>query len=822
MENKKIHIDNLYREKQEQFTELPPAAWADMEKKLDKSSPNGGFSQWYWYGLVIVFVGILTYYGVTKYAGGVTDNNTPTAGPSVPQKIKTPDGAQYQQTHDSAAASKLAASEENSTFNQNSKDDYSANGTAVVRHSRRRSHNGTAKTGVATNTRSARIAKNRRSQKASSSQDIVTAPGSDSSIQSNSSVALANNVASKNFKAGRVNKSKKSISSAPAVTDPVGASDVGSKSSSSETGETQATKNNRKKKKQAETDALTAGTKQGTPGTAQSGPGNKPQSKAIGVQQGSTEQVVVSGSNTQKQSSKAKRSKNYDSQTASSDKGAKVDATNTALKSTGAKAASAKTGEQLISSEPAVPSTARKETPENTEVVEKQATQNSSSDKSSTATSQETPGSKPASQQKGEQPSASEPAAVVAANKNEQVEEGKEQQRKSAANSDPTAGAQKKKPGTAQKNAQVGPATIASNDQAGVPEPAAPSVANNKKAEPIKNNAVPQASTIKPKSRSSAKASNTQPVAEPWEEKKRDYLKVKPDGPDDESETAGSPGGATGGSGRVSSLIDEMDKQKIRNKSKFEFGVKAGYEFGWQDMPINKFVAGGLFQYYLSNRFTIGIEPAIKSGSLSSINTPANQAYYSPTGTTSTWVYRDSFNTPGTITPPSWTKYYTHNYDSITVSYQSSNKVLEFEVPLVLGYHTPDGFGLSAGLNFIKGKTVAITMQKQTFANFQQMDSSMRFPGNIDTATQFVDTSNFFHHSAALYSPNSGADIQSPSVNPMRVGVLVGFNYSRKNWLVELVLHQNISSLGEIQNAQIRKSYSQPYVRLMFGLKIGK
>jgi hypothetical protein len=57
MKESKVHIDDLFRQKEQPFVSLPPAAWDDMKLRLEKDQPKRGYLyRWMWYALSLLLV----------------------------------------------------------------------------------------------------------------------------------------------------------------------------------------------------------------------------------------------------------------------------------------------------------------------------------------------------------------------------------------------------------------------------------------------------------------------------------------------------------------------------------------------------------------------------------------------------------------------------------------------------------------------------------------------------------------------------------------------------------------------------------------------
>ncbi len=58
-----MHIDDLFRSKEQPFVALPAAAWEDMKLRLDQNQPKNGFlNRWIWYVLLLLLVLGISFY----------------------------------------------------------------------------------------------------------------------------------------------------------------------------------------------------------------------------------------------------------------------------------------------------------------------------------------------------------------------------------------------------------------------------------------------------------------------------------------------------------------------------------------------------------------------------------------------------------------------------------------------------------------------------------------------------------------------------------------------------------------------------------------
>jgi hypothetical protein len=243
--------------------------------------------------------------------------------------------------------------------------------------------------------------------------------------------------------------------------------------------------------------------------------------------------------------------------------------------------------------------------------------------------------------------------------------------------------------------------------------------------------------------------------------------------------------------------------------SSWEFGVKAGYEMGFQSLKVNKFTAGPYAAYGLSPRVSVAIQPTIKSGKLNSQVLSKEQAYVNTNGITTDTIliFMGGFVQQAYV--------FQQTYDSMVVSYKMGGSVLEAEIPITLRYKLSDHFTLSGGFTLSFGKVLQITESKDVHQELRLVDT---FISN-SPAQPPPDTSQVFFHTSPPFSSFNNSAFQNPQSNPMRLGFLAGICYSQRRFLVELSLQQNISRLNNVPNADIRSIYTQPYIKILAGYR---
>lgn len=262
-----------------------------------------------------------------------------------------------------------------------------------------------------------------------------------------------------------------------------------------------------------------------------------------------------------------------------------------------------------------------------------------------------------------------------------------------------------------------------------------------------------------------------------------------------------SGGGGGGGSAK---------KEKIRKSLNLAIGVKAGYETGYQNITARKNVASIFMEVALSNRINFILQPSIKFGTLNrQISGGFNDTFYNASDISSTRVSElDTAGKPSGFS----TYYFSQNIDSLKQSTSSTNKLMEIEVPFLFRYKVDKNFSVLAGINFLFGKTLGFNASENKFANSTLRDSVRKV---FDTASPL--TPGRFLTPGISGKADIPSDYASPT-SPVRFGYTLGLSYVFKEKLmIDFLVQQNLSGTSNLSNAEVRKVFEQPYVRLSLG-----
>ncbi|MCW3120832.1 MAG: hypothetical protein JWQ38_324 [Flavipsychrobacter sp.] len=267
-------------------------------------------------------------------------------------------------------------------------------------------------------------------------------------------------------------------------------------------------------------------------------------------------------------------------------------------------------------------------------------------------------------------------------------------------------------------------------------------------------------------------------------------------------------------------------EDKAHQLSKFEIGVKVGYERGFNDLVATKYVISPYLQYNLSDKFSLMAQPGIKYASVNTHTIGAPRSYYktnddgtvTPNGTTQKGYIVEG----GSISDSSFTTNYRYkqSHDSIVKSYTHGGTYMEFELPILLKYTIVPKLSVYGGVNINYSKQTAITEHTYTKQGIvRYVDSTTTTfgaPGHLAVSDVIVNNgTSYTDYKAPVY-----ANTQNSS---LRFGYMVGFSYEYSNrWLIDALMQQTPVKPYLQGGYNMNTSLSAPYFRLSVGYKLTK
>jgi len=279
---------------------------------------------------------------------------------------------------------------------------------------------------------------------------------------------------------------------------------------------------------------------------------------------------------------------------------------------------------------------------------------------------------------------------------------------------------------------------------------------------------------------------------------------------------------------KIDSMIARAQQLKPTAKAKvpfdrFEFGVKAGFERGFDNEASKKGVFSPYLQYNISPKLSIMTQPSVKYASYNFGAVGAQNSYYKELNDSSV---RAGQTLPLVLTGGEIPYYLTVDtfrqaHDSIVKSYTQSGTYMEFDIPILLKYRVARGFSIYGGLDITYSKLTGFTENtstKQLVVNdtdyiFTRPGQSVPIPSTASVITYIGRT------------PIS--DYKNPYPTPpgslLRYGYMFGFSYEfTKRWMLDGLVQQAMVKQNLVGGYDSNAPLSAPYFRFTIGYKLIK
>lgn len=258
------------------------------------------------------------------------------------------------------------------------------------------------------------------------------------------------------------------------------------------------------------------------------------------------------------------------------------------------------------------------------------------------------------------------------------------------------------------------------------------------------------------------------------------------------------------------------DKQQFKKLSE---GIKAGYERGVDNYAASKYVLSPYFQFNLSPKTAIMVQPAIKYAKLSTKNVGSSQSYYN---VNPDWTLNQNGNSVQTINGADTfytTKYtYSETHDSIVKSYTVGGTYMEFELPLLLKYMLSKKLSIYGGVNFLYSTLTSIT--EHTYTQ-QGILKSVDFTNVTPALPTSLPASPDISYPGTPFASYNGPLYKSSQASQFHVGYMIGFSYEcGSRLLFDLLMEQSPLNTDIKGGYNVNAPLSAPYFRLSVGYKL--
>jgi len=257
---------------------------------------------------------------------------------------------------------------------------------------------------------------------------------------------------------------------------------------------------------------------------------------------------------------------------------------------------------------------------------------------------------------------------------------------------------------------------------------------------------------------------------------------------------------------------------------RFEAGVKAGYEQGFNSDAAQKGTFAAFTQYRLSKKIGIMLQPAIKYGNVTSRQIGDATTYYSVNGDKMILDSSDSFQLFDIAGNPIGTLYYgkyryQQSHDSIIKTNRTGGKYFEIEMPVLAKYYVSNNFSLYGGINLVYSKLTGLTEQTYVEKNLVRTAIVEAYSENTPPVPLRPD----FKYSGTSYTQYTGPQYPVPTASTLRIGYMAGFSWEFEDrWLIDALVQQTFIKPNLQGGFNTYTPLTTPYFRLTLGYKIVK
>ncbi len=264
--------------------------------------------------------------------------------------------------------------------------------------------------------------------------------------------------------------------------------------------------------------------------------------------------------------------------------------------------------------------------------------------------------------------------------------------------------------------------------------------------------------------------------------------------------------------------------KKKEQFNKFELGIKAGFERGFDNDGAKKVVVEPYLQYNLSPKFAIMIQPAIKGAAIEKRRIGTPQSYYKLNDDTVVSRDRRDANIIGVGPAHLYFDTYSQTHDSIVKSYSIGGSYLEFEIPLLLKYAITKQFSVYGGVNLVYGRLIGVREETYTSAKILKTVEAPVILRPIDQPDPPVRPFNEeMTYTGTPVANYTGPTYTSTTESAWKAGYMLGFTYNfNKRWLFDGLVQQTSAKTVMQGGYNVNTALSAPYFRCTLGYKLLK
>ncbi len=276
------------------------------------------------------------------------------------------------------------------------------------------------------------------------------------------------------------------------------------------------------------------------------------------------------------------------------------------------------------------------------------------------------------------------------------------------------------------------------------------------------------------------------------------------------------------------SLIAANDKSEDHNvntfQPKWEWGVKTGYQRGFDNSASSGVAVAPYVAYKVSDRWSLMVQPGVIFASAPLRNVGESKSYYKVNDDAQVTLLEKytSTSVEGTsVIVYNNEKYrYTQSHDSIVKSNRTGGQYMQYELPVMGKYKISDKVSVYGGVNFVYSRLQSVTehtyIKSGILKTVDTVISSTAAP--VAPATGDVIT-----YSGTPVSDYQGAQYPSAPGNMLRIGGVAGFTYTCSDrWLFDAMVQKSSVTPSVKGGYDVNAPLSAPSFRVSVGYKLNK
>lgn|GEM_PF-5717236 len=276
------------------------------------------------------------------------------------------------------------------------------------------------------------------------------------------------------------------------------------------------------------------------------------------------------------------------------------------------------------------------------------------------------------------------------------------------------------------------------------------------------------------------------------------------------------------------SLLSANEKSEDRNvntsQPKWEWGVKAGYQRGFDNSASSGVAIAPYVAYKVSNRWSLMVQPGVIFATAPLRNIGESKSYYKVNDDAQVTLLEKytSTSVEGTsVIVYNNEKYrYTQSHDSIVKSNRTGGQYMQYELPVMGKYKISDKVSVYGGVNFVYSRLQTVTehtyIKSGILKTVDTVISSTAAP--VAPATGDVIT-----YSGTPVSDYQGAQYPSAPGNMLRIGGVAGFTYTCSDrWLFDAMVQKSSVTPSVKGGYDVNAPLSAPSFRVSVGYRLNK